>query len=68
MTIRHREYDITFNPKGLPIDSFDWEAVHEDYDGAPLESGGPPADDRFFLGDSVSDVIGQIEEYAEANQ
>ena len=42
-----------------------WIAVHEDYDGAPIHSGGPPADDRCFTGNSLLDVWEQVINYNE---
>ena len=39
-----------------------WEFWHDDYDGAPWETGGPPMDKRCGTGESVEDCIRQIDE------
>jgi len=31
----YKDYYITYNPKHIPTNAFDWEYVHKDYDGAP---------------------------------
>ena len=59
------DYKITFWKKPIPDRNNDFEAVHKDYDGAPIHSFGPPADNRFFTGPSRADIIEQIEEYNE---
>jgi len=48
--------------------SFSWTLIHKDFDGAPWHTGGPPADDRSFIGPSMEDVYQQAIEYNEANQ
>ena len=35
MIFPYRNYKIEYNPKPIPDRSFDWDYVHEDYDGAP---------------------------------
>ena len=42
-----------------------WEFWHDSYDGAPLETGGPPADHRCGFGVSVEDCQSQIDELEE---
>ncbi len=59
------DYKITFSRKPIPTTAHDWEAVHKDYDGAPIHSFGPPADNRAFTGKNVGDLIEQIKEYNE---
>lgn len=39
-----------------------WSFHHDDYDGAPIETGGPPADHRSGHGSSWADCVSQIEE------
>lgn len=55
------EYEFTRRYKDGQPDS--WVAVHRDYDGAPIDSFGPPADDRCFFGPNTWDVIEQIGEH-----
>lgn len=33
--IDYRGYHIRFDPPPIPVRSFDWSWVHDDYDGAP---------------------------------
>lgn len=42
-----------------------WVAAHENYDGAPLHSDGPPGDRRCFTGPSRADVVEQIDDHEE---
>jgi hypothetical protein len=39
-----------------------WQFVHEDYDGAPMETGGPPADPRCGYERSLTAVMERIDE------
>lgn len=32
--MKYRGYTITYNPPPIPVRSFDYEWVHDDYDGA----------------------------------
>ena len=57
------DYLVSFDPS-LPK-SFQWSLTHKDYDGAPIDSFGPPADGRFFMGPSIKDVYQQAIEYNE---
>ena len=34
MSELYRGYRITYNPKPIPTRQFDWDFVHQDYDGA----------------------------------
>ena len=61
----YNDWTITYAPPPIPTRSHDWQGVHKDYDGAPIHSFGPPADNRFFTGPSRADIIEQIEEYNE---
>lgn len=45
-----------------------WEAVHTDYDGAPYETDGPPADNRFIPQEKLSDLLDQIDELENENE
>ena len=61
----YEDWVITYEKKPIPSRQFDWEATHIDYDGAPIHSGGPPADARHFTGPSLQDVWLQVIEYNE---
>ena len=50
------DYTITYVPPPIPIRTWDWGALHKDYD---------PPDARFFCGKNVADLIEQINEYNE---
>ena len=60
------DWVITFYSKPIPDRNHDWEAVHNEYDGAPIDSldtGSP--DQRAFTGKNVMELIEQINEYNE---
>lgn len=57
------DYHLDYNP-GAPKE-FNWSLTHKDYDGAPIDSFGPPADNRFFIGPTIEDVYQQAIEYNE---
>ena len=53
-------WKITYDPKPIPDRRFDWDFIHDDYDGAP--------DGNNHLagnGSSVDDCINQIREIEE---
>ena len=60
------DWIVSYWKKPIPIRTLDWEIVHKDYDPTPLDSGGPPGDDRFFQGPTLADVWQQVIEYNEA--
>lgn len=57
--IEYRGYKITKTDNG-------WSFVHEDYDGAPEELYGPPADDRHGWGKDLVKVLAEIDELEDA--
>jgi len=57
------EWIVSYWQKPIPVRSMDWEIVHKDYDPTPLDSDGPPGDDRFFTGPTLLDVWHQAMEY-----
>lgn len=62
-TTHYKGWLITYNPKPIPARcGVDWDAVHEDYDGAPIYSDGPPADDRCFNESSLNKCKAEIDE------
>lgn len=59
-------WTISFDPPPIPAScGCDWQFAHEDYDGAPNEPGGPPADSRCGTGPSLEDCVEQIKEMEE---
>jgi len=62
---RTGEWKINWNPPPIPCREFDYEFYHEDYDGAPMESGGPPADNRCGHAASIEACIEVIKELEE---
>lgn len=60
--IRYGNYHIYYDPPPIPIRSCDWHYVHDDYDGAPIFSDGPPADHRCGSAASVEDCKREIDE------
>jgi hypothetical protein len=58
-------WHISRNPKPIPDRSFDWDFYHEDYDGAPEETNGPPADNRCGNGKNISACIDRIKDLEE---
>jgi hypothetical protein len=56
---------IVYDQPPIPIRSSDWQFVHEDYDGAPNEPGGPPADNRCGTGPTMESCIERIKEIEE---
>ena len=53
--LRYGDWEIYYAPKPVSTVDYDWEAVHEDYDG--------PENERAFTGSSVDDLINQIDEW-----
>lgn len=47
---------------------FGWEWCHEDYDGAPYETGGPPGDKRYGSCSSMEACKREIDEYIDENE
>jgi hypothetical protein len=58
----HRGYTITYDAKPIPDRRYDYGFAHEDFDGAPIDSEGPPADSRYGYGESIDDCKRQIDE------
>lgn len=54
MLVIFNGYEIRQIRKGL------YEFHHPSYDGAPLETGGPPADNRFGTSGSLEDAMEEI--------
>ncbi len=52
---------------GYSDSAFKWEIMHTDYDGAPIHSFEGPADSRYFMGPSITDVWEQARDYEEEN-
>lgn len=59
---RTGKWFITYDPPPIPTRSCDWRFVHEDYDGAPIEIGGPPADHRCGHAASWNECVKLIQE------
>ena len=57
--IRYRGYVIQKSTCGSS--PFPWEFFHEDYDGAPEDSEGPPADHRCGDGKTIEDCCESID-------
>jgi hypothetical protein len=55
----YRGYTITRAPA---FTRMKWEFTHEDYDGAPMETGGPPADKRFGHEHTLEETLRTIDE------
>ena len=55
----YRDYKITQTDHG-------WSFVHGDYDGAPDELYGPPADDRHGWNQDLVSALAEIDELEEA--
>lgn len=53
--IEYKGFIISYWAKPIPDRRWDYDAVHNDYDG--------PGDDRCFSGSSVEDVKAQIDDY-----
>jgi hypothetical protein len=51
---KYKDWEITYNPKPIPVRVYDYEAVHKDYDG--LE------ENRCFTGESVQALKDRIDE------
>ncbi len=62
MPHNYRNYIIKYDPPPIPIRSCDWQFCHEDYDGAPNETGGPPADHRSGFAPTLEDAKCLIDE------
>ena len=56
----YKNWSIQYWCKPIPIRDWDWDAVHQDYDGAP-DSG----DDRAFATHSLEDAKLQIDNWDE---
>jgi hypothetical protein len=56
--VRHGKWTITFDPESMGRQHY--VAIHDDYDGAPMYSDGPPADNRCIRGESVAELIEEI--------
>lgn len=61
--IKYKGWTISCWYKPIPMRDFDIDVVHDDYDGAPLESGGPPADGRAFNCASVDEAKERIDNW-----
>ena len=57
------DWIIKYDPPPIPIRTADWQFYHKDYDGAPIHSEGPPADNRSGFGPTAEDCRRQIDEY-----
>jgi len=65
-------------PSGLEVDAdrngapsyspYRWEFAHDDYDGAPEHSYGPPADHRCGYANTLADCVREIDELIEEGQ
>ena len=51
-----------YGPYTIDHNGFSYTWCHDDYDGSPYETGGPPADRRGGYGTSVKDCKDQIDE------
>lgn len=57
----YRGYRITYDPKPIPDRRWDWDFVHEDYDGAPNYPGDGPGDHRCGNAASVEACRAEID-------
>lgn len=57
-TSKYRHFVIAYDPPPIPIRGFDWEFVHEDYDG--------PNDNRCGRAGSLEEAMATIDELSEA--
>ena len=64
--VRVGKWTIRYDPPPISVRNMDYEGVHDDYDGAPLYSDDPPADNRCVRGGTVEDVLEQIREREDA--
>ena len=55
-------WHIEYSPKPIPVRTFDYDFAHEDFDGAPLNTGESSFDKRCGNGESVLDCIEKIKE------
>jgi hypothetical protein len=55
MTIKYKQWEITYNPKPMPDRSHDYDVSHIDYDG--------PGDVRCFTCASLDDAIAEIDNF-----
>lgn len=62
--VRHGKWTLRYD---LPYREVAYVGVHDDYDGAPTYSDGPPGDSRCFYGPTVEDVLEQIRDYEDVN-
>lgn len=64
----YRGYVIEYDPGSLSAFwvNAPWVYCHEEYDGAPLETGGPPGDDRCGAQKTFADVLLEIDTWHEA--
>lgn len=60
--MRYRGYTIEYRPPPIPLRDCDWEYVHQDYDGGPWDSYGPPMDDRCGWAASLEDAKRAVDE------
>ena len=61
-------WHVEFVYPPIPSRHADWSAHHDDYDGAPLEYGGPPGDDRAVTAPTRAALLAEIEEFIEAQE
>ncbi len=54
----YKEFELSYNPKPIPIRLYDWEAVHVDYE---CDSN----DNRYFIAGSVDKLKEIIDRYIE---
>lgn len=59
----YRGFHIAHDPPPIPLRHWDWQWWHEDYDGAPEETGGPPADNRSGASNSLADARRDIDAF-----
>jgi hypothetical protein len=60
--VRYRDYILWCDPPPIPIRCMDYHYAHDDYDGAPNEPGGPPADNRCGSATSIEACREAIDE------
>ena len=58
----HKNWIIEHNPKPIPDRRYDYDAYHEDYDGAP-DSG----DSRSFCCPSIKEAKAEIDDWIQEN-
>ena len=60
--MKHGKWEIFYNPKPGPSRSHDFDFVHDDYDGAPIDWDTASNDPRCGTASSIEDALARIAE------